>query len=120
MQETEEEKSNKYMSGIEQEKQSNNIISIPIEWHISDEIKSRYASNALVQHGEYEFIISFIETQPPFLGGTPEENKAKLEQLKAVRAECVARIIVKPELVPKIINALQTELDQYLAAKKEE
>jgi hypothetical protein len=106
------------MSQREQEQPVNHHFSLPIDWHVSENIQSRYASNVFVQAGEQELILSFFETIPPILAGTPEENRAKLLQLGAIRAECVARIIVDPDLVPKLIQALQTTLDGYLAAKK--
>ena len=106
------------MSQREQEQPENHNLSLPIEWHVSESIQSRYASNAFVQVGEHELILSFFETIPPILTGSPEENRAKLLQLGAIRAECVARIIVDPDLVPKLIQALQTTLDGYLATKR--
>ena len=93
-------------------------MSLPIDWHVSENIQSRYASNAFVQAGEQELILSFFETIPPILTGSPEENRAKLLQLGAIRAECVARIIVSPELVPKLIQALQTTFEGYQATKR--
>lgn len=106
------------MSQREQGQPENHNMSLPIDWHVSENIQSRYASNVFVQAGEQELILSFFETIPPILAGTPEENKAKLLQLGAIRAECIARIIVDPDLVPKLIQALQTTLDGYLAVKK--
>ncbi len=91
----------------------------PIEWHIPESIQSRYATNVIVQPGQYEFIISFFEAQPPFLMGQAEEDKAELEQLNAVRAECVGRIIVAAEQMPGIITALQTTLEAYQASRTE-
>jgi hypothetical protein len=93
-------------------------INVPIEWYIPEQFPTPYASNVFVQPGEYEFTISFFSTQLPLLTGTPEENQAKLQQLKNIRAECVGRVIVSPELVPKIIQALQSTLDQYMKVKK--
>lgn len=109
----------KLMDRAEKEQLSPQNISIPVDWHIADSLKSQYASNVFVQAGEYEIIISFFQTQLPLLTGTPEENVKKLEQLGSVQAECVGRMIVHPDLVPKIISALQTTLDNYLALKEQ-
>lgn len=105
------------MSNTGEGQQKVGKIQLPIDWHIPDSIQSRYVTNVLVQPGQYEIIISFFETQIPLLAGQPEENKAKLEQIGAIRAECVGRIIVVPEQVPGIISALQTGLDIYRASK---
>jgi hypothetical protein len=104
------------MSDIDQESQTS--INIPVNWNIPEGFPRPYASNMFAQAGEYEIIISFFQANLPLLTGTPEENKAKLEQIGSISAECVSRIIVNPELVPKIIQALQTTYDAYTAAKK--
>src|SRR2546421_6744936 len=100
-----------FMSDMNQEGQQG--ITLPIKWNIPNDIQSHYANNVLVQSGPYEIIISFFETQYPPLAGSPEENKAQLEQLGAVQANCVSRIIVSPDLLPVIIDAMQTSLNAY-------
>jgi hypothetical protein len=42
------------------EKETSRIL-LPIEWHVPDELVTRYANNLLVQHTEHEFILSFFE-----------------------------------------------------------
>lgn len=111
------------MSEIEQEKQeeqSSSIINIPIEWPVPDDLQSQYASAVFVQAGPYEVAISFFEARPPILTGTPEENKVKLEQLGPIKAKCVGRIILDPDLVPKFIEALQAGLEGYHVYKRSE
>lgn len=103
---------------MNEEQQEIQSVSIPVEWDIPDNIQSRYVTNVLVQAGQNELVISFFEAQLPILTGTPEENNEKLEQLKAIKALCVGRMIVAPDLVPSIINALQTGLDAYRITKK--
>ncbi len=103
------------MSEAEQEEQQG--ITLPIDWHFPENIQSRYANNMLVQAGRLEFIITFFEMQLPMLLGTPEENKEKLEEMESIRAECVSKIILSPELVPGLISALQTELERYQSQK---
>ncbi|HWS82840.1 MAG TPA: hypothetical protein VN207_01125 [Ktedonobacteraceae bacterium] len=104
------------MSDRDQESKST-VVNIPVNWHIPEDFPSPYASNMFAQAGEYEITISFFQTKLPLFTGTQEENKAKLEQLGIIQAECVSRIIVNPELVPKIIQALQATYDGYVATK---
>ncbi|HVB25795.1 MAG TPA: hypothetical protein VNG51_27910 [Ktedonobacteraceae bacterium] len=92
-------------------------VSLPINWHFPENLQSHYATNVLVQSGQFEIIISFFEAQVPLLLGQPEDNLAKLEQLGAIQAECVGKIIVSPEIVPTIIHTLQTGLENYYASK---
>jgi hypothetical protein len=53
------------------------------------------------------------------LTGSPEENKARIERIEAIKAKCVAaRVIINPDLIPKLIQALQNGLDGYIATKR--
>jgi hypothetical protein len=88
-------------------------IALPLDWHIREEVRSQYANNVLVQAGQYEIVISFFETILPILTGQPEENKSKLEALGAIHAELVSRIVISPELVPGLIQALEASLENY-------
>lgn len=92
-------------------------IPLRIEWHIPEDAQSRYANNVLVQAGQYEITISFFESQLPVLLGDPEENKRKLEELGSIRAELVSKIVISPDVLPIVINALQTGLENYRQAK---
>jgi hypothetical protein len=46
------------------EKDTSRIL-LPIEWHVPDDLVTRYANNLLIQHTEHEFILSFFEILPP-------------------------------------------------------
>jgi len=106
------------MSETEHEKQAPQQISLRLDFHIPEHIKSQYADNVLVQAKTHDATISFFETQFPPLTGTSEENRAVLEKLGSIRADCVGRIVVAADLLPEIIKALQTTYDEYLAAKE--
>jgi len=93
---------------------------IPIEWNISENIVARYATNMLVQSGENEFFVSFFESRPPLLLGTPEQISKQVNDLKSVKANCVAQIIISAEKMPSFIEALQTSLKRSLQIKGEE
>ena len=88
---------------------------LPVEWHSSENIVSRYATNMVVQHSDQEFIISFFEARPPLVLGKPEEIETTLSQIKSVRADCVARIIVSAGRMPEFVKVLQDTLANYLA-----
>ena len=85
-------------------------VSVPLEWHIPDNVVSRYATNLVVQHSPHEFIISFFEAQPPIIVGNDE---AELANIKSLRAECVGRIIVAPDRMPEFISVLQANFQLY-------
>ncbi len=88
-------------------------ISLSVDWHFPESLQSRYANNVLVQIGQHEFVVSFFEMQLPTLLGSPEDNKAKLSAMETIRAECVSKIIMPPELIQGLIDALQMELDKF-------
>ncbi len=90
---------------------------VPIEWHIPEDLISGYATNMVVQHSEQEYVLSFFELLPPIILGTPQELE-KLDTMSSVRAECIARIIVSAERMPKFIQVLQQTLER-VAAKQE-
>jgi hypothetical protein len=108
------------MDKIEQENRSTQDIMLPIEWHVSDSIHNQYVHNIVVQPGNHEITLFFFETQiPPFVG-TPEEHREYLQKKGSIRFECVSKMTVAPQLVPEIIQALQTGLDNYNRAKQNE
>lgn len=73
---------------------------VPIRWHVSDEIITRFASNMVVQRIENDFKLSFFELKPDI------RIPPNAEPLKEVVAECVASIIITKDRLPKFIDAL--------------
>lgn len=108
------------MSEVEQEGQSLQGVSLPIDLHVSDTMHNQYVHNVIVQPGQHEITLFFFETHvPPFVGSV-EENREYLLRKGAVRLECVSKLVVAPQLVPEIIKALQVGLDNYNASKASE
>ena len=95
------------------EKESVEIVNVPIEWHMPEGVMTPFASNMIVQSLEHEFKLSFFETKPPIRSagsGNPTPS--------GVRADCIASVIVSAEKLPEFINALQSQLDKYRAKKE--
>jgi len=95
-------------------------VQVPIEWHISEDLDSKYATNLVIQHSEHEFIIDFFEMRHPLILGNPQQVREQREKLESVRAECVARIIVSPDRMQEFIDAIQANLNQYMGKEQEE
>ncbi len=109
------------MSEAEQDEQQGSFeVSLPIDWHYPENLLSRYANNVLVQNGKYEFVIAFFEMQIPMLLGIPEENLAKLKEMGSIRAECVSKIVLSPEVISGLISALQIELEKYQSQRSDQ
>jgi len=93
---------------------------VPIEWHISEDLDTKYATNLVIQHSEHEFIIDFFEMRHPLILGNPDQVREQWEKLESVRAECVARIVVSPNRMQEFINVMQADLDKYEGKDQEE
>ncbi|MCP4682431.1 MAG: DUF3467 domain-containing protein [Desulfobacterales bacterium] len=90
---------------------------IPIDWHVPEDVASQYANNMVVQHMDNEFVLSFFETFPPIIVGSSEDIKGKVDEVKDVRAKCVARIIIPQNKMKSLIQALDANLDRFLSEK---
>lgn len=90
-------------------------IALPLEWYVPEDITSRYANNFVIQHTQHEFVISFFETIPPLLLGSPEQIQATLEVMDSVRTRCVGRIILSPDRMEAFISAMQANLLKHQA-----
>lgn len=108
------------MGEVEQEGQSSQGVSLPIDLHVSDTIHNQYIHNVIVQPGQHEITLFFFEAHIPPLVGSPEENREYLLQKGSIRFECVSKLVVAPQLVPEIIKALQVGLDNYNASRGSE
>jgi len=88
-------------------------VRLPLRWHVPDDIVSRFATNLVVQTLEgAAFKLSFFEAKP-------EIRIQKTDAIPSdVRADCVASIIVSPEKLSSIIEALQKQLDSFNELKK--
>ena len=93
---------------------------LPVEWHYDPGIVSRYTNNLMVQVGQRECYLSFFELRPPVLAGSQEDIERQAKEIKSVRAECVARVVMAHELLPSIIQALQNVWEKKLSAQSVE
>jgi hypothetical protein len=89
-------------------------VEIPIEWDIPDNLVARYATNMVVQRLENEYLISFFEVKPPIILVEPDEIESKLKELKSIRANCVAQIIISEDKMPSFVSALESNLKQSI------
>lgn len=94
-------------------------IKVPIDWNYPENIISRYATNLIVQHSEHEFILSFFEVFPPVLLGSPDEQKKQAAEIKSIKSECVARVVVSADRMADFVRVLQDNLTQYIGKKNQ-
>jgi len=98
----------------EQERPQDDGMLVPLRHRLPESLVTRYATNITVQHTDAEFIISFYEVVPPVLLGTPEENRAAIEELGAVEAICVARIAVPAARMVGFVKAIAENYENYM------
>jgi hypothetical protein len=78
-----------------------------VEFYAPEDTPTVFSDGAFVFGTGNEFIISFYQTQVPAL---TDELKTKI---KAVRSKCVARVVVTPFQMRRLVNALQSNLEKY-------
>lgn len=96
------------------------FIEAPIDWHIPDDLVPHQATHMVVQHSQDTFFLSFFQTWPPMVVGSPEEIDRQIRKIKSVRAKCVARISITAKSMPNFIKALQTNYESSLNDPQEE
>jgi hypothetical protein len=83
---------------------------IPLEFHWPENVATRFANQFVVQITEGVCYLSFYESVPPILLGTPEEIAAKMEKMSSIRAEGVVRVVIPLAKMPDILNVISTTL----------
>lgn len=87
-------------------------VAVPLEMFVPKEIRTKYATNMVVQHTEHEFNILFFEANPPMILGTDKEREETLKNLK-IQATCVAKIVVAANRMPDFVQAFQKNLRDF-------
>ena len=80
---------------------------IKVEYYATDDVPSIYSDGSFVVHTENEFVISFYQTQFPPI------NEESAKELKELRSKCIVRIIVSPNQMRRLTEALATNLGKY-------
>lgn len=83
---------------------------VAIDFYVPEEMLAIYSDTALVQHTQNEFIISFFQVPRPYLAD-PEAVK----KIKSLKARCVSRIVVSPNQMQQLLEALTTNYEKYMA-----
>jgi|SRR5579859_2202405 len=107
------------MSQREQRQPDNHNISLPIDWHVSENIQSRYASNVFVQAGEGFALISKSyrsrETEDAiraYHALVPEQSMEEEEEWN--------RVVNKPRVRQALRRMAAEARQQYYAGETEE
>ena len=94
-------------------------VTLPIEWHYPEDLKTRFANQMLVQFSDPEFYISFFEVRMPVITGDLQERNKRLQAMKTVPAECVSRVVISKERIGNFIETLQKNYETNVLKKVE-
>lgn len=94
---------------------------VKIDYVFPDGRKSTFVNHATISHTEEgEFHVCFYEIAHPMIMGDEGAIAKALSELDSVQAECVAKLVISAERLPKMIGALATNYNKYLMEKREQ
>jgi hypothetical protein len=79
----------------------------PFEFVVPDDLVTQYSNYVMIQNGEHECYLLFLEALPPILMGTREEIAEQARKVKSVKAKCVARIAIAKDMAPLIVKTIR-------------
>jgi hypothetical protein len=109
--------------GLTDEKLDNKVFQALPAYYTPEGLSSVYSDNVLVLHTENEFILSFFQLEHPYpSGGVGDDKTVSMKtptDLSQLKARCVSRVIMSPNQMIRVINALQDNLAKYLKKAEE-
>lgn len=81
---------------------------VPIDFHIGEEIITRYTTNMMVHKMESAFKLSFFEMKPECNVGPDKKNP------ESVRADCVSSVIVSGDKMPDFIKTMTNFYKEHM------
>ena len=92
---------------------------VKLELVYPDNLETKFVNHIIVQNLKEYFTLSFYEAMiPPVVGDTEDERKSIFEKIEKVDAKCVARVIITPEKMKKLIDILQTNYKKLAPEQK--
>jgi len=86
-------------------------VTIPVENYLPDNVPTFYSDGLIILHTANEFILSFLQTMFPLAA-----SKEELEAIGTLKRKCLTQVIVSPAQAQTMINALQENMNKYVAA----
>lgn len=88
---------------------------VPIEFFIPDDLPIPYADNFNLFFSDYDFTLTFLQTQAPLI-----MQDADWEKAESVKAKGVSRVVVPPHLIPRIVNVLTENWQRFLITRQKQ
>ncbi len=87
--------------------------SLPVKWNIPPDIETIWANNMTIQLVEQSFVLTFFQTFPPLLIGTPEEQVRQIDNAGSVTAEGKVRLVIPMQKLEDIIRVLSATHEAF-------
>jgi hypothetical protein len=84
---------------------------VPIKHDVSN-VQTIFANHFAVQFEASFFRLLFFELQPPLIFTNQTDAQDAIDKVQSVEAKCVARVVIPPHLMQKVIEALVTTVQQ--------
>ena len=95
------------------------FVQVPMDYSNAEQQRAIFANSFVVQHDQHEFHLMFFQTNPPLLiGGDPDIEK-KIREIKSIKPECVARIVMSADRIQEVIRALQDNHSKHQTNAKQ-
>ncbi len=99
--------------GFELPAEDEPIVGLPIRHRVQEGQPLIFANNMVIQHTADEFIMSFFQVSPPIVPGAPDELRRIAEELGSIDAFCVARIVITPAHMKRVVDAIGSNWERY-------
>jgi len=89
------------------------VLQLKVDRINPDNIRSVPVNDIIVSHSQNEFFITLSSVEPPQI-----LDPSELSKLTGINALTRSKIVVSPEFLESIIQALSTNLEKYKSQKK--
>jgi len=96
------------------------VKTVPLIYQFPDDVAiERFSDHMVVQRGQHEVHLSFFQVALPIILTGNQEEKQKIgDEIDALPARCVARIVIPVGRLPEFVGALQANLRRSQSSPK--
>lgn len=87
------------------------LTQLPIKRHVPPSMHGVFANHVVIRADPANFHLFFFDAQPP-IGLELEVGEKKASELTEVDANCVARVVIPPYVMPGLIQALLGNMEK--------
>jgi hypothetical protein len=100
-------------SSDEESKDGTEMRAVPVEFFVPEDLDIKYADNFNVFFSDYDFTLTFLQTQAPLIFRDEE-----WETTGSVKAKGISRVVVPPHLIPRIVNVLSENWKRFMEIRQ--